>query len=187
MTVKELFSHAGISAFRCVRWGQKMNCPCQGIYIVSNSGDPESPAAAVQPDFNDAEIRKWIDRLPGFTLDGVRPDVESLKNRLARFWFPNESVLYIGQTESDLSKRVNQYYKTELGARKPHSGGQWLKTLRRIDALYVYYAPVENPIAVESELLRYFCDKAGEYPFANLEGPNGRKRHGLKGQRDPKA
>jgi len=189
MTVKELFSLVGISKFGCVRWGQKLECSQQGVYIVSTSKLPEEPAVTGQPKFNDTAIQKWIERLPGFTIDGVRPNLTTLKNRLAQFWLPNESVLYIGQTKNSLSKRVTQYYDTELGAPKPHSGGQWLKTLDNMEALYVYYAPIErgrDPEDVESDLLNYFHFQAGELPFANLKGPNGRKKHGLQGQRDPK-
>jgi len=160
------------------------------IYIVSTSNLLEEPAVANQPNFNDATIQKWIDRLPNFTIDGVRPTLTTLKNRLAQFWFPNESVLYIGQTKSSLSKRIVQYYDTELGAKGPHSGGQWLKTQGNMEALYVYYAPIErdrDPEHVETELLNYFHSQAGELPFANLEVHHRRKKqHGLQGQRDSK-
>ncbi len=155
--------------------------------MVSTSKLPEEPAVASQPNFNDAAIQKWIDRLPEFRIDGVPPTLETLKNRLAQFWLPNESVLYIGQTTSSLSKRLAQYYNTELGAKGPHSGGQWLKTLSNMDELFVYYAQTERkPKEVESELLNYFHSQAKKLPFANLEGPKGRKEHGLRGQRDKK-
>lgn len=187
MTVKELFSHVGISNSKHVRWGDEVESSQQGIYIVSTSDLPEEPAVANQPKFNDAAIQKWIDRLPDFRIDGVRPTLTTLKNRLAQFWLPNESVLYIGQTKSSLSKRIAQYYKTELGAKGPHSGGQWLKTLGNMEDLFVYYAPTtERPKDVEDKLLNYFYSQAGELPFANLERPQGRKKHGLQGQRDPK-
>ncbi len=73
MTVKELFSHVGISNFGCVRWGEHLPCSKPGIYMVSTSKLPEEPAFASQPNFNDAAIQKWIDRLPGFRIDGVPP------------------------------------------------------------------------------------------------------------------
>ncbi len=188
MTVKELFSHVGISNFGCVRWGEHLPCSKPGIYMVSTSKLPEEPAFASQPNFNDAAIQKWIDRLPGFRIDGVPPPtLATLKNELAQSWLPNESVLYIGQTTRPLSKRVAEYYDTDLGASKPHSGGQWLKTLSNMEELFVYYALTErNPKEVESELLNYFYSLAGELPFANLEGPKVRKKHRLHGQRDKK-
>ncbi len=84
MTVKELFKHVGL---QCVEWGQAVPCFEPGIYIVSNSADADMEnTAPVAPVFNDKMIQSWIDRLPAFTLDGVKPTVESLKERLAEFW-----------------------------------------------------------------------------------------------------
>lgn len=187
MTVKELFEQIGVGRFDRVQWGQPCNCQSPGVYIVSTGVDSDSNSGTTpEPRFDDPAFRRWIDRLPGFTIDGVKPTVETLKKRLSEFWLPEENILYIGQTESSLSKRIGAYYRTELGARAPHSGGQWLKTLADIDSLTVYYASVRNPKNKEKALFAYFVEQAGNLPFANLEGPNGKKRHGLKGQRDPK-
>lgn len=187
MTIKELFLHIGITNFRQARWGQEIECSQPGVYIISSSRAPEDSIQDSQPNFNDVAILKWINRLPEFTLDGMRPNVEALKKRLEEFWCPNETILYIGQTNRSISKRVDEYYKTVLGARTPHSGGQWLKTLRNIDSFYVYYAPTINPKTQESNLLDYFYNSVGKLPFANLEGPERKKKkHGLKGQRDSK-
>ena len=186
MTVTELFKQIGITAnIGKVRWGTTFNCSLPGIYIVSTSGDPNAGLSG-EPRFDEQAIQSWIDRLPDFTLDDKKPTVETLVQRLRSFWLPEENVLYIGKTDAALKRRVNAYYKTELGARKPHSGGQWLKTLRNIDELFVYYAPTDRPEENEAALLKYFYDSAGELPFANLEGPYGRKPHGLRNQRDSK-
>lgn len=93
-------------------------------------------------------------------------------------------MLYIGKTSSALKKRIRAYYKTELGAGSPHSGGQWLKTLKNLFQLYVHYAVSDSPEADESKLLAYFKQRAGELPFANLTGPDGRKQHGMVKQRE---
>ena len=120
MTVKELFKHVGLQAFQCVEWGQAVPCFEPGIYIVSNSADADMEnTAPLAPVFNDQMIQSWIDRLPTFTLDGAKPTVESLKERLAEFWQPIENVLYIGMTTRSLQERVNEYYETSLGAKAP--------------------------------------------------------------------
>lgn len=186
MTVTELFKQIGIDEFQCVRWGCPFDCSSSGIYIVSSCGDPDAEVPTCRPRFDGRAIHKWIDRLPHFTLDGMKPDEETLVQRLRTFWLPRENVLYIGQTGSSLTERVKAYCTTELGARKPHSGGQWLKTLRNIEELFVYIAPADDAKNKERILLNYFRASAGELPFANLTGPCGRKSHGLKGQRDPK-
>lgn len=187
MTIKELFQQIGVENFDHVQWGKSFHCLSQGIYIVSTSVSLSLNSKAMsEPRFDESALRKWINRLSEFTVDGVKPTVETLKKRLAEFWLPEENILYIGQTESSLSKRIGDYYRTELGARTPHSGGQWLKTLANINSLHVYYAPVQNPKYREDELLAYFLERTGALPFANLKGPGRRKQHGLKGQRDLK-
>ena len=184
MTAKELFDQIGIQSFQSVKWGCPVPCMGQGIYIVSSSAKADvENASPVAPLFDDAMIQRWIDRLPLFTLDGVKPTVESLKERLSEFWYPKENVLYIGMTTSSLQGRVSDYYYTPIGAKRPHSGGQWIKTLANLEQMHVYYAPSSQPKADEYAMLAYFFSKAGELPFANLEGPNGRKRHGMQKQR----
>ena len=165
--------------------GTPCNCQGSGIYIVSTSTDSGSNLGVTpEPRFDNPAIQRWIDRLPEFTIDGMKPTVKTLKKRLSEFWLPEENILYIGQTESSLSKRIGDYYRTELGARAPHSGGQWLKTLADLGSLSVYYVSVQNPKDKETALLKYFFEQAGKLPFANLKGPTGKKQHGLKYQRE---
>src|SRR2546429_470324 len=57
------------------------------------------------------------------TLDGARPDRSALRRRLAGFWLADETVLYLGLAGTSVRARVRQYYKTPLGARRPHAGG----------------------------------------------------------------
>lgn len=190
MTVKQLFGHIGIQNFKCVEWGRTFMCSTPGLYIISTSGSPdkETVNTASEPCFSDESINNWIKRLPDFTIDGVRPTPDIVKSRLKKFWLPSENVVYIGQTGTDLGKRVNAYYRTPLGDKRPHSGGQWIKTLENIDRLFVYYASVPSKTEarnLESRLLAFFESETGMLPFANLEGGlTGRKPHGMKNQRE---
>jgi hypothetical protein len=117
-----------------------------------------------------------------------------MRQRLNSFWLPDENIIYIGQTESKsgLKGRVRQYYNTELGERKPHAGGHWIKTLNVLNQLFVHYIPTQNPIPTEEKILRAFVsqvskstldnlhDKTLPIPFANLELEKGnRKNHGV--------
>lgn len=183
-TVKELFQQVGITRCDTVKWDETCPETRAGLYIVSLCADPAASTGLKQPVFDNEAIQAWIDRLPAFRLDGARPTLETLKKRLSDFWLPTENVLYIGQTGSALGKRIRAYYRTPLGDRKPHSGGQWLKTLKNLPELYVHYAVSGNPTADEAKLLAYFKEKAGKLPFANLEGPDGRKQHGMVKQRE---
>ena len=104
--------------------------------------------------------------------------------------------MYVGLAGTSLRTRVRDYYKTPLGARRPHAGGWFLKTLSNINDLYVHYAQTDTPNAVEDKMLRAFCagvseraraalhDPAHPFPFANLEWPPGfRKAHGKRTMR----
>jgi hypothetical protein len=117
-----------------------------------------------------------------------------LRDRLNQFWLSDESILYIGQTESSkgIKGRVSQYYRTELGERRPHAGGHLLKTLSILNQLFVHYFPDNTPILTEENLLRTFVkhvskqtltnlwDKNLPLPFANLELEKGNiKNHGI--------
>lgn len=89
---------------------------------------------------------------------------------------------------------MSQYYKTPLGARKPHAGGWWLKTLTVLDALWVHYAATPDNGKAEVAMLQHFAsgltpasreslhDPGNPAPFANLRTGRGDiKAHGITG------
>jgi hypothetical protein len=117
---------------------------------------------------------------------------------LADFWLPDEHILYIGLV-TDLHDRVNQYYGTPLGARRPHAGGWFLKAMVGVNDTFVHWARTYDRVAAEGAALGAFVSSASEeavkglhdperpFPFANLEWPAGtRKRHGIKGAKAPR-
>ena len=109
-----------------------------------------------------------------------------LAARLAEFWIPGNTVVYIGLTSSTIAKRLRQYENTPLGDRRPHAGGHWLKTLHDYETrTVVTWAYTEDVSAKEAELISAFdIDGAGSLPFANLMHPSGwRKAHGITGSR----
>ncbi len=85
---------------------------------------------------------------------GNGPPLHELVDRLRRFWLADEVVLYIGLASRSVRTRVGQYYKTPLGARKPHAGGWWLKTLSVLDELWVHFAATPDFSTAEESALR---------------------------------
>lgn len=180
-----------------VRWGTPVPCTEPGVYVVSTDEDGSSLATT----FNTAPIsRPAVDELlsirPELTIDGSRPTSAALELRLASFWLPDEVVIYIGLAGTSLVDRVNAYYKTPLGARSPHAGGWFLKTLDPEVPRWVHWARSTKPGRSEDAMLKHFCAGVSErslqlladprrpFPFANLEWPPGvRKRHGISGAR----
>ena len=200
-TVSELFHHIDIYNFKKVKWGTKFNEKGQGVYVISTSNNPEEQLGLTKtPIFDDSQIDFWIDRLPAFTIDNIPVSANTLRNRLTDFWFANQNILYIGKApnrshkiKTGISTRLDEYFKTTIGNKSPHRGGQWLKVLKNIDSLTVYYGLCESPGKVEENMLEFFMknvsaegsskfyDKTLPIPFANIKFKRD-KKHNLKRQ-----
>ncbi len=86
---------------------------------------------------------------------------------------------------------MSQYYRTPIGAQRPHKGGWWIKTLRVLPQLRVHWARTPEDVDAERAMLRHFAAHlsptarealpAGPVmPFANLmDGDERRKVHGI--------
>lgn len=133
---------------------------------------------------------------PDLLVDELRPTAAELQTRIAAFWLAEEVVLYIGLAGQPLRTRVRQYYRTPLGAMKPHAGGWWLKTLDILDEVWVHWAPTPDFRNAEETMLAAFAaavdedararlpDNARVGPFANIRTAGAmNKRHGVP-QRD---
>jgi hypothetical protein len=199
-TINETLSAAGLKSGGMVPWGTKPAEPAYGVYIVSlTDSKNDCTNTLVNPPLKREAFTDWLQYCPQLTLDGARPTEEQLMDRIQRFWLPDEVILYIGLASS-LSSRIGQYYRTPIGASKPHSGGYFLKLLSNLPELYVHYATTSNPAESEYAMLQHFTEAASAearenlidpshpFPFANLEWPRGtRKQHGLSGVREDPA
>ena len=107
MTVKELLDKVGLKNCSTVRWGEEVWTGMSGVYVVSSNIAPEDGTGAGNIEFDENAINHWIKRLPDFTVDGLPPTVEAIEKRLSEFWIPEENILYIGMTQSSLSKRIH--------------------------------------------------------------------------------
>ncbi len=165
--------------------------------MIAATEEPDGCPSASTPPFDTETVQLLLGRRPELTLDGSRPLADQLAKRLGSMWLPDEPVIYIGKATS-IGSRVNQYYKTSIGARSPHAGGWPLKLLPNLDELWVHWAKNPMPELAEQKALAAFVhnvsngamsqlvDPDHPYPYANLEGPGGRKRHGIRGARQPR-
>ncbi len=178
-----------------VSWGTKPSSDNQGVYLVSLDGDPDEVVGLPEAPVSEATVAAWIERVESLTLDGGRPKPIALVQELARYWLPDEAIVYIGKATS-LRKRLGQYYSTPLGDRRPHAGGHWIKTLTNLTSLTVHYAELDDvadPEDVEKQMLLLFSQAVSRQtraahpqqdltiPFANLEIKRvGRRNHGIR-------
>lgn len=183
---EELFRKAGLRLGGSAKWGQPIPVRAPGVYVI------EAPAPSSNAPFDDKAVAAWVARIPGMLVDGQSASAETVKARLAEFWIPSTTVVYIGLAGTSLATRLQQYYKTPLGDSKPHAGGHWLRTLRDLTSFTVSWAESDNPARDEDLLLRVFAKsiessdlparvKAGPVlPFANRQTADGtRKTHGI--------
>lgn len=192
-SVSELFAAADVSHSGVVRWGSSVPASRPGVYCIATTADPHAVidnTTHYRPSTEALEC--LLKARQHLSIQGVPATPEALAERLGHFWIPNQPVLYIGKAGTSLRSRVGQYYSTKLGARTPHSGGWWLKTLDALDELYVHFAVCPDPGIVEQLMLKTFAERITEdvrrclldteriAPFANVETELRQyKRHGL--------
>lgn len=201
-SIGNLFAAASLEPTGVVRWGERVPERNKGVYVVSLSARADEVDATLRTaPIAPCALAQLLKVRPELRLDGESPTPEALKARIESFWAADEIVLYIGRAglrdrDRSLSTRVREYYKTPLGARRPHSGGWFLKLLRKLDSLFVFYSPVSDPEGAEGAMIRRYCeglseatllrirDPAHPFPFANLEYPRRvYKLHGITGAR----
>ena len=199
-TVDRIFRSAGLHPAGVLPWGESVPERGAGVYLVAltkelGSTDAALPTAPIDP----ARVKTLLRARPELQMDGRRPTAKELADRVVASWLPDEVVVYIGLAGTSLRSRVGQYYRTPLGARRPHAGGWFIKLLGNLDELWVHYAPFDRPSEAENRMLDSFCSHVSEkaklalhdldhpFPFANLEWPPGtRKRHGITGAKEPR-
>jgi transcription elongation factor GreA len=183
-----LLKSVGLLADGPVLFGRPAPAPGPGVFVV------ELPSPTTTATIELTRVGKWIERVETLRLDGDRPTSKALAARLASFWLPSQTVLYIGASEVSVARRVAAIGRTELGDRRPHSGGHWLKTLRSLGGVLVWWAPTRATEEYEDALLAAFAegvpaadvaalgDRSVVLPWANLRTATGeRKATGLSG------
>jgi transcription elongation factor GreA len=169
-------------------WGRPVPAQRPGVFVI------ELPAPIATAPIELARVGKWIERVETLRLDRERPTSRALAARLASFWLPSQTILYVGASEASIGRRVAAMVRTELGDRRPHAGGHWLRTLRSLDGVRIWWAPTDATEEYEDALLAAFAegvadadlaalpDRAVVLPWANLRTATGdRKSTGLSG------
>src|SRR5580765_4351318 len=188
LSAPSLLRSVGLMADGPAVWGRPVQAQGPGVFVV------EAPAPLPSAPIELTRVGKWIERVEGLRLDGEVPTSKALAARLGSFWLPSQTVLYIGTSDASVARRVAAMAKTELGDRRPAAGGHWLKTLRSLDGLKVWWAATAATEEYEDALLAAFAagvpeadlaalpDRTVVLPWANLRRPTGeRKATGLKG------
>lgn len=209
---RTVFAAAGLEPGGSVRWAAPVLAPnselATGVYVVACTNDIDVTKGEWRAcPLSKPAIDELLEARPELRVDGERPNSRELGERLGGFWLAEESIVYIGLAgprkrrprHGELAGRVNDYYKTKLGARSPHTGGWFLKTLSVLDDLVVHYAYCDHVNRAEQQMLNAFAkgvsvesreelqDRERVMPFANLEHPPGvRKRHGIIGATAPR-
>tara|TARA_B100001173_G_C15857769_1_gene491592 strand:+ start:64 stop:684 length:621 start_codon:yes stop_codon:yes gene_type:complete len=198
-SVNILCEKFNLSSPKRVDWNEIPPTQEEGIYIVSLSSNPEkNNGTHEKAPISEDIIKKWLTKVGGFELDKINTfDSDKVIERLSQFWLPDENILYIGKAPkrsngSGIATRVREYYNTEYGEKRPHSGGHWLKSLTILNELFVYYSVCEDSGTIEKDMMRFFCNNVSEatkshlrdpylpLPFANLQLKRGQiKKHGL--------
>jgi transcription elongation factor GreA len=183
-----LLRSVGLLADGPAVWGRPVAAPGPGVFVI------ELPAPIATAPIELARVGKWIERVETLRLDGERPTSRALAARLASFWLPSQTILYVGASEASIGRRVAAMARTELGDRRPHPGGHWLRTLRSLDGVRIWWAPTDATEEYEDALLAAFAegvadadmaalpDRAVVLPWANLRTATGEwKSTGLSG------
>ena len=185
MNAAALFREVGLLADGPVVWGspgRPVPARGPGVFVV------ELVAPLARAPIELTRVGKWIERVGTFQLDGERPTSKAVAARLASFWLPSQSVVYVGSSTTSVGGRIAAMQRTVLGDRKPSSAGHWLATLLPTTAMRVWWAGTEATEEYEDALLAAFAssvpsedlaalpDREVVLPWANLRRPTGERR-----------
>lgn len=163
-----LLKDAGLKPGGPVPWGQRLETTRRGVYLVCLTASPGAEGRQIRhPPIELTKIETWIERVPRIRIDGQPCTAEQLRERLAKFWLPDEAIFYIGKATL-LRSRITAFYNTPLGDRGPHAGGHWIKTLSELDQALVYYAESNRPEEAECRLLRAFMKNVSKSSQARV-------------------
>jgi hypothetical protein len=176
-----LFRAVGLTPDGPARWGAPVRVAGAGVFVV------EWPAPAERAPVDISAVGTWLARVETLRVDGDRPTGKGLAARLAAWWLPGETVVYVGSAKA-LGRRVEALAATPLGDARPNPAGQWLKALRGFEGTRLWWAATDAAEEYEDALLEAFAagvpatatatlpDASLVLPFANRRRPDGKLR-----------
>ncbi len=156
-----LLRATGLLADGPVVWGRPVPAPGPGVFVLELAAP--KPTAPIEL----TRVGKWLERVDTLRLDGTLPTSKALAARLASFWLPSQTVVYVGASDASIGRRIAAMGRTELGDRRPHHGGHWLHTLRDLRGVRIWWAQTDAPEEYEDALLSAFAERV---PAADLAG-----------------
>ena len=182
-TASGLLRAVGLLPDGPVVWGRPLPPTGAGVFVVELAAP--LPAAPIEL----TRVGKWLERVEDLRLDGERPTSRALAARLASFWLPSQPVLFIGSSETSVSRQGGgdaRRPRSATGGRS--SSGHWLHALAMPAGTRVWWAATKAVEEYEDALFTAFAegvadaeraalhDPASILPFANLRRPTGERR-----------
>lgn len=176
-----LFRSVGLTPDGPARWGAPIRVAGAGVFVV------EWPTSTDRAPVDISAVGTWLARVATLRVDDERPTGKGLAARLAAWWLPGETVVYVGSAKA-LGRRVEALAATPLGDARPNPAGQWLKALRGFEGTRFWWAATDAAEEYEDALLEAFAagvpvtataalpDQSLVLPFANRRRPGGRLR-----------
>jgi len=173
-----LFRAVGLTPDGPARWGTPARVAGAGVFVV------EWPGPADRAPVDISAVGTWLARVETLRVDGERPTGKALAARLAAWWLPGETVVYIGSGKT-LGRRIAAMTATPLGDARPNPSGQWLKALGGFEGTRLWWAATDAAEEYEDALLDAFAAAvpagaaaalpagAPVLPFANRRRPGG--------------
>jgi hypothetical protein len=173
-----LFRAVGLTPDGPARWGAPIRMAGAGVFLV------EWPESAERAPIDISAVGTWLARVAALRVDGERPTGKALAARLAAWWLPGETIVYVGSGKS-LGRRIEAMAGTPLGDARPNPAGQWLKALRGFEGTRLWWAATDAAEEYEDALLEAFAVAVPEaaraalparapiLPFANRRRPGG--------------
>jgi len=173
-----LFRVVGLTPDGPARWGTPIRATGPGVFLV------EWPRPAERAPVDISAVGTWLARVEALRVDGERPTGKALAARLAGWWLPGETIVYVGSGKA-LGRRIEAMAATPLGDARPNPAGQWLKALRGFEGTRLWWAATGAVEEYEDALLEAFAAAvpapvaaalpggAPILPFANRRRPGG--------------